>query len=133
MAKAPDPRQHARRKAVQEKATKPPSDDQIIVVVDGVRHVFDHHEMNALDVRDLRRATGMSLGKLLEALSDDPDIDIIAAIVWLSRRQHGEPKIKYELVVQQIGYDTDLDFSENDPDAAPADTDDAEDDASPEG
>lgn len=116
-ASAPDPRKHARKKAVAEQAAKPESEKAIVVVVNGVRYSLDPDEMNALDVADLRLATGMSFGRLMETLGEDPDIDIIAAVVWLARRQHGEPKIKYRLVVQEINYLTELDFSENDPDA----------------
>lgn len=90
--------------------TRPTEAAGIVVVVDGVPHPFNVSEMSARDVGDLRRATGMSSKSLLIAAASDIDIDIVASLVWLSRRQNGEPKLAYEDVADVMTHDTALSF-----------------------
>lgn len=85
------------------------------VRVDGKLYVFSVSDASAEDAAALRRATGMSLQGLFRAALEDLDIDVVAALVWLVRRQQ-EPRLRYEAVAAEISYDTDIDFE--DPDAS---------------
>ena len=91
-----------------------------VIVIDGVRYEFRHTEVSAVDTGELRRATGMSFRKLMESAKSDADIDVIAALVWLSRRQNGEPDVAYDTVAASIGYGSAFDFESGE------DVDDAE-------
>ncbi len=66
-------------------------------------------EINAVDSTAVRNATGMSLRGLLDAAESDPDIDVIAALVWLARRQGGEPRLAFATVAAEINYDSSFD------------------------
>jgi len=95
----------------------------LTVKVDGTPHTFRPTEMTARLVGDLRRATGMGVNGLMQlAIGDDPDIDILAAIVWMARRQAGEA-VTYETVADSITYDSDLEpvdeVADEDPDSPP--------------
>ena len=47
-------------------------------------------EMSGLDVAELRAQTGLSTSGLLRQAINDPDIDTIAAVVWLARWLAGD-------------------------------------------
>lgn len=83
---------------------------EIVVVIDGEKYPFRLSEITARDSGALRSATGMSLRAIMSAAKTDPDIDVIAALVWLSRRQHGEKTLAYDDVAAEIGYDTTFDL-----------------------
>lgn len=82
---------------------------EITIIVDGTKHPVRVDEITARDTGDLRRATGSSLKTVLRSMSNDMDIDTIAALVWLSRRQNGEPHLDYDIVASSINYLTDWD------------------------
>lgn len=88
---------------------------EIQLRVDGKLYVFRVADASAEDASALRRATGQSLNGLLKAAADDPDLDVVSGLVWLIRRRD-EPRLRYETVAREIGYDTDIDFV--DPDEA---------------
>jgi hypothetical protein len=98
MAKAPRP-----RAAEGEGDTK-----HLTLVIDGERYSLRLDELSAHDTGLFRKATGISLRFALDALSTDPDIDIVAALVWLSERQAGRTK-SYSDLAKKIGYNIDLD------------------------
>lgn len=79
-------------------------------------------DLSALDVRALRREHGLSFRGLMLALKSDPDIDLIAAIVWLSVRARGDQSLTFEDVAADLDYATDFDIDEStagaDPEAA---------------
>lgn len=65
-------------------------DEGMRVTVDG-----DVFEVRLGDVTpalaaEVRKNTGMSFMKLMQTLSDDPDIDLLTVFEWLARRVRGE-------------------------------------------
>jgi hypothetical protein len=92
----------------------------IQIKVDGLTYVVRPGEVSAIDAAALRRACGFSLRSLLASAEEDPDLDTVAALVWLARRQRGE-KVAFDAIAQEIGYDNDFDV-------VPADASDVEDD-----
>jgi hypothetical protein len=98
-----------------------------IVVVDGDEYPIHLNEISAFDATGLRHATGMSVaGVLSQLFSDggDADIDLVAALVWLSRRQQGEQPLSYEKVARGITYEAEYSVrpgtEDDDPGEAPA-------------
>lgn len=91
--------------------TKKKSADEFVIVViaDGKRYALRPNEIPAVDSAACRRATGMSARGLLEASRTDPDIDTMAALIWLARRQAGEPYLAFEDVAASITYETTFD------------------------
>lgn len=75
--------------------------------IDGTVHKVVMGDLCALDVKALREQVGLSFPNLLgKIFSDDSDIDLIAAAVWLARRVNGgEPNLKYVDVAGEMGYD----------------------------
>lgn len=90
------------------------TDSYVVLKVDGVEYVFRPQEATATFVGELRRATGMSLSALLRAAGTDPDLDVLAALVWGARRQRGE-NVDYSEVADALGYGNDYEFSSDDP------------------
>lgn len=94
MAKAPPP-----RKPDQEEGT-----GRIVIKVDGVEYPLRVDEITAADAGALRQSTGLSVRAVTQAAEVDPDIDIIAALVFLSRRQNGAKSLAYAAVADAISY-----------------------------
>lgn len=107
MAKAPRP--GTARKAEAERQVYK-------ITIDGTAHYLRLGEVSAIETGELRRATGFGLRHLGYALLADPDIDVVAGVVWLARRQAGERSLPYETVAGSITYDTtiDIDVVDND-------------------
>lgn len=84
------------------------------VTVDGVGYVVREGDLSAADSAALRREMGMSFAGVLRAAATDPDIDLVAAIVWLARRAEGERALTFAEVAESIGYDAELDFGPTD-------------------
>jgi hypothetical protein len=94
----------------------------IKILVDGTEYTVRQGDLTSLDTMSLRRETGMSFAGLMAAFQKDPDIDLVAALVWLSRRIDGEMMLSYADVAGEIGYDVDIDVvgepePETDPEA----------------
>lgn len=107
MATAPQPGASRRAAAALD-------DIAITVVVDDVAHVFRPGEMSALDASALRKEAGMSLRSLLSQINDDPDLDVVAAIVWLARRQAGNPA-SFTEVAEAISYQSTISAGDDAP------------------
>ena len=86
-------------------------DFSMTVKVDGIPYTFRPNEASAAMTGSLRRAIGMGMAGLMQAAGSDPDIDILAAIVWLARLQAGE-SITYLEVAEAITYDTSIEPAE---------------------
>ena len=84
------------------------------VYVDGVRHTLRPSQLGPLDALACREQVGMSLRKIMQHAQDDPDIDGLAAIVWLARRQAGERKLLFADVATAISYDSQIDDGSDD-------------------
>lgn len=98
-------------------ARKDGMDLGVSIRLDGTTYTVTQGEMTGQLVMHLRRETGYSFRGLLVAAAKDPDIDVIAALVWLARRQAGELLLSFEEVAEEIGYDVDVDLVE--PEADP--------------
>ena len=85
---------------------------QLVIVVDGDRHVFEPDALTARQIGECRRQVGRTVRSLLDEVSTDADIDTLAAFVWLAKLQRGE-QIDYEIVADRIGYDTEFDVETN--------------------
>jgi hypothetical protein len=92
-------------------------DEGLKLTIDGAEHVVRAGDLTALDSRELRRQVGMSFTGLMQAFASDPDIDLIAAIVWLARRIRGEALLSYDDVAGEMGYDVldRIEFAEPEP------------------
>jgi hypothetical protein len=101
MAKAPRPGA-GKRAAVERSVYK--------ITIDGTAHYLRLGEVSAIETGELRRATGFGLRHLGYALLADPDIDVVAGVVWLARRQAGERSLPYDTVAGAITYDTAIDI-----------------------
>lgn len=80
------------------------------VTLDGVDYVVRQGDLNGRLTRELRQQTGCSFQKLITELDTDPDIDSVAALVWLARRIEGEA-VTYDEVAEEVGYDADIDVN----------------------
>lgn len=83
-------------------------DRGITIRVDGEEYTVRDGDLTSLDTMELRRATGMSFVQVTMAMQEAADIDLIAALVWLSRRIDGERGLPFSVVAQEIGYDVDI-------------------------
>ncbi len=110
MATAPRPGGTRREEAAKASVT---------ITVDGVAHTFRPVEVSANMIGQLRRATGMSLAECMEAAQKSPDLDVLAAMVWLARRQAGEA-ITYDEVADALTYDTELEVDDAEPEEDPS-------------
>lgn len=92
--------------------------------IDGVPHVLHPEELTAADASAVRRATRkewgepMSLRSLLNQMvsedgspSDGLDLDVLAVLAWLARRQQGD-SVTLRAVAESIAYSSDLDFGD---------------------
>jgi len=80
------------------------------LTVDGRVYTVRAGDLTGMDAAALRREVGMSFMGLMKAMQSDPDVDLIAALMWLSRRIEGEKLLSYEEVAQEVGYDVDIDL-----------------------
>lgn len=77
------------------------ADDPVVeITVDGTTHTIDFSALTALDARDFRAAVGLSLTSVLFD-HEDPDVDVVAGLVWLARRAT-EPEVTYGDVAGSI-------------------------------
>lgn len=65
-------------------------DQGVRVVIDGDEFVVRVGDVTPALAAELRRHAGMSFMKLMNSLSDDPDVDLLTAFEWLARRVRGE-------------------------------------------
>jgi hypothetical protein len=83
----------------------------IVIDVDGASHTLFPNLLTGQDTRAVREQTGMSLRRLIECAQDDPDIDVLAALVWIARCQAGET-VDVDHVAAQINYQTKFDINQ---------------------
>lgn len=77
------------------RTTKSKTDDAlntgISVTIDGVLYEARLGDVTPGIARELRRNIGTGFMGLLEQLGESPDLDLIAAVVWVSCHIKGEP------------------------------------------
>jgi|GEM_PF-3863611 hypothetical protein len=92
--------------------TDPPA---LALTVDGVETIVRFQDFTALEARDFRREMGVGL---ISAFTDSPDLDTLAGVLWLKRRQT-DPKVTFETVAGGLTYlNFDADFASTTADPA---------------
>jgi hypothetical protein len=77
---------------------------------DGVQHTWWWKNMTPYDSSAMRTQMGLSPMQLLHQLETAPDLDHAAAIIWMARRQNGEPELNYTEVADTITFGDDWRF-----------------------
>lgn len=85
-----------------------PDTFSITVIVDGVRHTLYPDLITGADAAAVREQCGYSVRKLVTLAQDDPDIDILAKLVWIARCQAGD-RCDLAEVAAAISYRSDID------------------------
>ena len=93
-----------------EKKRDDENDLGLSIQVDGEVYTVREGDLTSHDIMALRRETGQSFVGLMQAFMSSPDIDLVAALVWLSRRIGGEQMLSYMQVAIDIGYDVDVEI-----------------------
>lgn len=73
------------------------------IILDGTAYEVRAGDLNGLTAARLRKECGYSFNRLLELLSEDADLDVLGALVWLSRIVKGE-HVSLNEVLEGIGY-----------------------------
>ena len=92
-------------------------------VIDDKRYDVDLFDLDGLEWRDAKRATGMTQNQLVYLAVDQKDLEAVAAFLWLWRRRT-EPGLKYEAVLKGLSFGaigTEDDTDEGTPAADPPD------------
>jgi hypothetical protein len=105
MATAPRPGVGRRKDAEQVK---------MVVNLDDETYVLHPAEVNAKQSGMLRRQAGMTLGGLMDAANEDPDLDVVAMLVWLARLQRGD-EVTYDEVAEAITFESDIALGDDAP------------------
>lgn len=75
-----------------------------IIVNDQAEYPVWFGRLTARTASDLRQATGLKwtalVGRLFDSGPDGIDFDLIAALVWISRRQSGDSKLVFDEVAE---------------------------------
>lgn len=86
------------------------ADNGFVFTVDGVRYDLDLQEITGREAKEFRIATGEPLRRALDLFllnPQDVDIDTLAGIIWLARRQAGD-LVDYDAVLGSVNYGTDF-------------------------
>lgn len=78
----------------------------------------DLSDLDGIEARDFRMATGMSIAKAFQALAmQESDLEVVAGLAWLIKRR-SLPGISYESVLKSVKF-KDLEASVDEDDADP--------------
>jgi len=105
MALAPKP-----RAASKNDRSEHPARVTLIATLDGEDFPLRTKALTALDVGAFRKACGISTGQLFTTITDESgvvDIDTVAQVVWLSRRQQGDRYCDYNSLAESVSLDGD--------------------------
>ncbi len=72
-------------------------------MVDGQRVDIDLFDIDGIEWRDAKRATGMTQGELVQNAIVANDIEAVGAFLWLFRRRE-DPKLEYETVLRSLTF-----------------------------
>jgi hypothetical protein len=98
----------AKKRAEQrETGTKGPV---LSVEFNGVEHTWWWKDMTPYDSAAMRAEMGLSPLQLLQQLENAPDLDNAAGIIWMARRQNGEPELTYAEVADHLTFGDDWRF-----------------------
>lgn len=90
-------------------------DQGVSITVDGRAYTVRAGDLTGLDSSALRRECGYSFAGLMREMRRDPDIDLVAAVMWLARRIEGEQMLSYDDVAGEVGYGIDLEVKDAEP------------------
>ena len=79
------------------------------ISVNKTNYLIRFEDFNALEAREFRREMGSGMAA---AFTDTPDLDTIAALLWLHRRKTN-PKLKFDDVAKELTY-VNFDVGESD-------------------
>lgn len=79
-------------------------DQGLRVTVDGTVYEVRMGDLSGIHAKMLRAELGLSFIGLMEALRKDPDLDLIAGVVWLRKLVDGHP-VPFESIASTLGYD----------------------------
>lgn len=85
-------------------------DSGVQITFEGQHYSVRIGDLTAPIARRLRREAGCSFNSLMQELASDPDIDSVAAVIWLSRVTKGEDVDLDDVLVDYSQLD-DLDIS----------------------
>lgn len=86
---------------------------KIVVKLDGEAFVLRPAEVTAMQSGMLRRQAGMTLGGLMDAANEDPDLDVVAMLIWLARLQRGDD-VSYAEVAEAITFENEFEMGDDD-------------------
>jgi hypothetical protein len=93
------------------------------ISVNKTNYLIRFEDFNALEAREFRREMGSGMAA---AFTDTPDLDTIAALLWLHRRKTN-PKLKFDDVAKELTYvNFDVGGSDDEPEKAGPEEDDPE-------
>jgi hypothetical protein len=79
----------------------------ISIELEGQVYTWIWKDMTPFDVRAMREQMGCSPNQLLREARAEVELDHVAGIVWMARRQNGEPELTYAEVAGSIHYSDD--------------------------
>lgn len=88
----------------------PETTSVVRVSCDGTTYDIDFTDLTAIDAKDFRREVGIPLMSVLSN-QEQPDLDVIAGLIWLARRK-GEPTLTFTEVATAINWSSDVDLLE---------------------
>lgn len=74
-------------------------DQGVRLVVDDKSFVLRTGDISPAIAREFRKTTGRSVRSLIDDLSEDPDIDVIAEAIWVAQRIDGETVALDDVVI----------------------------------
>lgn len=98
-------------------------EDVIAFKVDGERFVLRMKEISGLDAKHFRAGVGMTIAEAMSlfaaAVGDDDakvkvDLDLVAGLVFLAKRQAGNKTVKFDAVASDITYGSDVELGDDD-------------------
>jgi hypothetical protein len=88
-------------------------------VIAGQRYDVDLFDIDGMEWRDAKRATGMSQNAIVFQALDAKDFESIAVLIWIWRRRT-EPDLAYESVLKGLSFGV-LGFDDDDDEGTTAD------------
>ena len=83
----------------------------MVITVDGIEYRLDVTDCKHTDEQDLYRACKMTIPGIVNAVQDGQvALFMVAALVFMARRQAGDKTANYDEIASAITYGTDIDI-----------------------
>lgn len=97
----------------------------VSVVIDGETYSARFADVDPLTAAECRKVLGFSVRQLFQYCAEDPDLDVVAGLIWIARRQRGEKKVTYAECSEGLSWLSDFDVvpisdEDEDPDSPKA-------------